>query len=122
MEQHPQARQDALNRVRSAFTQLVNWFVVRNLNKHAGLQRKTSGQLPNPGSTFIQAKYAASRRIHCASSDVFDSYLLAGNWKSGRQKLSSPNHLHLQPTVQRFAWIHKISSYSGLSEAFFLDW
>jgi hypothetical protein len=49
MEQRPQARQDALNRVRSAFTQLVSLFVVKNLNGHAGFQRKTSGQLPNLG-------------------------------------------------------------------------
>jgi hypothetical protein len=49
MEQRPQVRQDTLNRVRSAVTQSVNLFVVRNLNEHARFQRKMSGQLPNLG-------------------------------------------------------------------------
>jgi hypothetical protein len=49
MEQRPQVRQDALNRVCSAIAQLVSLFVVRNLNKHACFLRKTSGQLPNLG-------------------------------------------------------------------------
>jgi hypothetical protein len=40
MEQRPQVRQDALNRVRSVVTQLVSLFVVENLNGHTGLQRK----------------------------------------------------------------------------------
>jgi hypothetical protein len=50
MEQRPQARQAALNRVCSAATQLLSLFVAKNLNIHAGLQRKISGQLPNLGS------------------------------------------------------------------------
>jgi hypothetical protein len=49
MEQRPQARQDALNRVCSAVTHVVSLFVAKNLNGHAGFQRKTSGQLPNLG-------------------------------------------------------------------------
>jgi hypothetical protein len=50
MEQRPQARQDALNRVCSAVTQLVSLFVVKSLNGHAGFLRKISGQLRNLGS------------------------------------------------------------------------
>jgi hypothetical protein len=36
MEQRPQARQDALHRVRSVVTQLVSLFVVKNLNGQSG--------------------------------------------------------------------------------------
>jgi hypothetical protein len=60
MEQRPQARQDALNRVRSALTQLVSPFVAKNLNVHAGLQRKISGQLRNLGSCTALALEAVN--------------------------------------------------------------
>jgi hypothetical protein len=101
MEQRPQARQDALNRVCSAVTQLVSPFVAINLNIHAGLQRKTSGQLRNlglmrpsapimltiiheaqrgaascllrSGEANLGIKYAVSRRIYCAISYFIDS-------------------------------------------------
>jgi len=38
-----------LNRVRSALTQMVKCVVVKKVNVHKTLQRKTSGQLPNLG-------------------------------------------------------------------------
>jgi len=47
-----QRRQHApgrLNRVRSAVTQMVKCVVVKKVNVHKTLQRKTSGQLPNLG-------------------------------------------------------------------------
>jgi P-type Ca2+ transporter type 2C len=47
-EQRRQRAPGRLNRVRSA-THLVSLLVVKNVNAHAGFQRKTSGQLPNLG-------------------------------------------------------------------------
>jgi hypothetical protein len=48
-EQRRQRAPGRLNRVCSAVTHLVSLLVVKDVNGHAGFQRKISGQLPNLG-------------------------------------------------------------------------
>jgi len=48
-EQHPRARGQWLNRVRSALTQKARRVEAEKVNGHMELVKKSSGQLRNPG-------------------------------------------------------------------------